>query len=173
VTVRRVVLLGEEVLRAPTAEIERFGKETQALVQDLFDTMYYAEGIGIAAPQISVSLRVCVMDLSRADDSESQRLTLINPVVLESSKTEEKATEGCLSIPGMEEVVKRPAHIVVRAQDELGRTNELEAEGLLSRVIQHEIDHLDGILFFDRVTPLKRKFLLKKWKKNQEEERAR
>jgi peptide deformylase len=113
------------------------------------------------------------MDLSRADDSESQRLTLINPVVLESSKTEEKATEGCLSIPGMEEVVKRPAHIVVRAQDELGRTNELEAEGLLSRVIQHEIDHLDGILFFDRVTPLKRKFLLKKWKKNQEEERAR
>ena len=169
-TVRRVVLLGEEVLRTPTTEIESFGEETQSLIQDLFDTMYDAEGIGIAAPQIGVSLRVCVMDLTRQDDSESQRLTLINPVMLESSKSVEKATEGCLSIPGMEEVVKRASRIVVRAQDELGRTFDLEAEGLLSRVIQHEVDHLDGILFFDRITPLKRKFALNKWKKNQEEE---
>ena len=169
-TVRRVVLLGEEVLRTPTTEIESFGEETQSLIQDLFDTMYDAEGIGIAAPQIGVSLRVCVMDLTRQDDSESQRLTLINPVMLESSKAVEKATEGCLSIPGMEEVVKRASRIVVRAQDELGRTFDLEAEGLLSRVIQHEVDHLDGILFFDRITPLKRKFALNKWKKNQEEE---
>lgn len=169
-TVRRVVLLGEEVLRTPTTEIESFREETQSLIQDLFDTMYDAEGIGIAAPQIGVSLRVCVMDLTRQDDSESQRLTLINPVMLESSKSVEKATEGCLSIPGMEEVVKRASRIVVRAQDELGRTFDLEAEGLLSRVIQHEVDHLDGILFFDRITPLKRKFALNKWKKNQEEE---
>ena len=169
-TVRRVVLLGEEVLRTPTTEIESFGEETQSLIQDLFDTMYDAEGIGIAAPQIGVSLRVCVMDLTRQDDSESQRLTLINPVMLESSKSVEKATEGCLSIPGMEEVVKRASRIVVRAQDELGRTFDLEAEGLLSRVIQHEVDHLDGILFFDRITPLKRKFALNKWKKSQEEE---
>jgi peptide deformylase len=170
VTVRRVVLLGEEVLRTPTTEIESFREETQSLIQDLFDTMYDAEGIGIAAPQIGVSLRVCVMDLTRPDDSESQRLTLINPVMFESSKAVEKATEGCLSIPGMEEVVKRASRIVVRAQDELGRTFDLEAEGLLSRVIQHEVDHLDGILFFDRITPLKRKFALNKWKKSQEEE---
>ena len=171
-TVRRVVLLGEEVLRTPTTEIESFREETQSLIQDLFDTMYDAEGIGIAAPQIGVSLRVCVMDLTRPDDSESQRLTLINPVMLESSKAVEKATEGCLSIPGMEEVVKRASRIVVRAQDELGRTFDLEAEGLLSRVIQHEVDHLDGILFFDRVTPLKRKILLNKWKNSQKEESA-
>jgi len=170
VTIRKIVLLGEKVLRTQTAEIEKFGEETEALVQDLFDTMYSAGGIGIAAPQIGISLRVCVLDLSRADDPESQRLTLVNPVILESSKTKEKATEGCLSIPGMEEIVKRPAHIVVKAEDDLGRAIELEADGLLSRVIQHEIDHLDGILFFDRVTPLKRKLLLKKWKKAREEE---
>jgi len=173
VTVRKVTLLGEEVLRQQTEEIKDFGEETQVLVQDLFDTMYHAGGIGIAAPQIGVSLRICVLDLSRADEPESHRLTLINPSILKESKTLEKATEGCLSIPGMEEVVKRPSRVSVKAQDELGKFIEIEADGLLSRVIQHEVDHLDGILFFDRVTPLKRKMLLKRWKKNREEEPVR
>ncbi|MBH16172.1 MAG: peptide deformylase [Gemmatimonadetes bacterium] len=172
-TVRKVTLLGEEVLRQQTEEIKDFGEETQVLVQDLFDTMYHAGGIGIAAPQIGVSLRICVLDLSRADEPESHRLTLINPSILKESKTLEKATEGCLSIPGMEEVVKRPSRVSVKAQDELGKFIEIEADGLLSRVIQHEVDHLDGILFFDRVTPLKRKMLLKRWKKNREEEPVR
>jgi len=170
VTARRVVLLGEEVLRIPTEEIEKFGEKTQGLVKDLFDTMYHAGGIGIAAPQIGLSLRICVVDLGRAEESEgSQRLTLINPVISEFSKLTEKATEGCLSIPGMEEVVKRPSKILVKAQDELGTPIVLEADGLLSRVIQHEVDHLDGILFFDRVTPLKRKLLLNKWRNREEE----
>ncbi|SVD53783.1 uncharacterized protein METZ01_LOCUS406637, partial [marine metagenome] len=120
VTVRKVTLLGEEVLRQQTEEIKDFGEETQVLVQDLFDTMYHAGGIGIAAPQIGVSLRICVLDLSRADEPESHRLTLINPSILKESKTLEKATEGCLSIPGMEEVVKRPSRVSVKAQDELG-----------------------------------------------------
>lgn len=172
-TARRVVLLGEEVLRIPTAKIKGFGEETQGLIEDLFDTMYHAGGIGIAAPQIGVSLRICVIDLGRAEElEESQRLTLINPAIVESSKAKEKATEGCLSIPGMEEIVKRPSQIKVRAQDELGNPIELEAEGLLSRVIQHEVDHLDGILFFDRVTPLKRRLLLNKWRNSQKEESA-
>ena len=118
-TVRKVTLLGEEVLRQQTEEIKDFGEETQVLVQDLFDTMYHAGGIGIAAPQIGVSLRICVLDLSRADEPESHRLTLINPSILKESKTLEKATEGCLSIPGMEEVVKRPSRVSVKAQDEL------------------------------------------------------
>ena len=172
-TVRKVTLLGEEVLRQQTEEIKDFGEETQVLVQDLFDTMYHAGGIGIAAPQIGVSLRICVLDLSRADEPESHRLTLINPSILKESKTLEKATEGCLSIPGMEEGVKRPSRVSVKAQDELGKFIEIEADGLLSRVIQHEVDHLDGILFFDRVTPLKRKMLLKRWKKSREEEPVR
>ena len=89
-TARRVVLLGEEVLRIPTEKIKGFGEETQGLIEDLFDTMYHAGGIGIAAPQIGVSLRICVIDLGRAEDlEESQRLTLINPAIVESSKAKE------------------------------------------------------------------------------------
>ena len=167
--VRRIVLLGEEVLREPGVEVEAFDDELGALVGDLLETMYYAEGIGLAAPQIGVSRRVCVLDLRDEDNPEAGRWVFVNPVVVESSDDEDKAPEGCLSIPEMEEVVTRPARVTVRGFDAEGEAIEVEADGLLARALQHEIDHLDGVLFIDRLSTFKRRALLKKWKKSRKE----
>ena len=167
--VRRIVLLGEEVLRDPGVEVEAFDDELRSLVSDMQATMYYAEGIGLAAPQIGVSLRVCVLDLRDEDDPPAGRWVLVNPVIVESSDEEDKAPEGCLSIPDMEDVVTRPARVTVQGLDAEGDPVEVEAEGLLARALQHEIDHLDGVLFIDRLSPFKRRALLKKWRKSQKE----
>ena len=164
------MLLGEKVLRVPGVEVDAFDDELRALVADLLETMYYAEGIGLAAPQIGVSLRVCVLDLRDEDDPETGRWVFVNPVVAESSDEKEKAPEGCLSIPEMEDVVTRSARVTVRGFDAEGEAIEVEAEGLLARALQHEIDHLDGVLFIDRLSTFKRRALLKKWKKSQQEE---
>ncbi len=167
--VRRILLLGEEVLRDPGVEVEAFDDELRELVEDMLETMYFAEGIGLAAPQIGVPRRVCVLDLHDEDNPEGGRWVLVNPVIVESSDEEDKATEGCLSIPEMEEVVARPARVTVRGFDAEGETVEVEADGLLARALQHEIDHLDGILFIDRLSAYKRRALLKKWRKSQKE----
>ena len=167
--IRRIVLLGEEILRVPGEEVTAFDDELDSLVEDMLETMYHAEGIGLAAPQIGVSLRVCVLDLRDEKDPQAGRWVLVNPVVAHSSKKTVKAPEGCLSIPAMEKVVTRSSKVTVEACDGDGRPLEIEAEGLLARALQHEIDHLDGVLFIDRVSPLKRRLLLKKWKKSQEE----
>jgi len=167
--VRRILLLGEKVLREPGVEVEAFDDELRALVEDMLETMYFAEGIGLAAPQVGVSLRVCVLDLRDEDDPEGGRWVLVNPVIVESSAEEGKAPEGCLSIPEMEDVVTRAARVKVRGFDAEGEAIEVEADGLLARALQHEIDHLDGILFIDRVSAYKRRALLKKWKKSQKE----
>ena len=167
--VRRIALLGEEVLREKGVEVEAFDDELRRLVTDMLETMYFAEGIGLAAPQISVSQRVCVLDLCDEDDPEAGRWVFVNPVIVESSDEEDKKPEGCLSIPEMEDVVTRPARVTVRGFDVEGQAIEVEAEGLLARALQHEIDHLDGVLFIDQVSPLKRRLALRKWKKNQEE----
>ncbi len=168
--VRRILLLGEEALRDPGVEVEAFDDELSVLVEDMLETMYFAEGIGLAAPQIGVSRRVCVLDLHDEDNPEGGRWVLVNPVIVESSDEEDKSTEGCLSIPEMEEVVARPARVTVRGFDAEGETVEVEADGLLARALQHEIDHLDGILFIDRLSAFKRRALLKKWRKSQKEE---
>jgi peptide deformylase len=136
----------------------------------MLGTMYYAEGIGLAAPQIGVSLRVCVLDLREEDDPEGGRWVFVNPVIVESSDEIDKAPEGCLSIPEMEDVVTRSARVTVRGFDVEGEPIEVAAEGLLARALQHEIDHLDGVLFIDRLSAFKRRALLKKWKKSQQEE---
>ena len=149
--------------------MEAFDDELGALVGDLLETMYYAEGIGLAAPQIGVSRRVCVLDLRDEDNPEAGRWVFVNPVVVESSDDEDKAPEGCLSIPEMEEVVTRPARVTVRGFDAEGEAIEVEADGLLARALQHEIDHLDGVLFIDRLSTFKRRALLKKWKKSRKE----
>jgi peptide deformylase len=167
--VRRITLLGEEVLREKGVEVEAFGDELRRLVADMLETMYFAEGIGLAAPQIGVSQRVCVLDLRDEDDPEAGRWVFVNPVVTESSDEADKKPEGCLSIPEMEDVVTRPACVTVRGFDAEGQAIEVEADGLLARALQHEIDHLDGILFIDRLSAFKRRALLKKWKKSQQE----
>jgi len=171
-TVREIVFLGDPVLRAEAEEVSVFDADLRALVRDMFETMYHAEGIGLAAPQVGVSSRVIVLDLRR-EDHDDEPMALVNPRLVWASEETAKQPEGCLSIPTMEEVVERPASVRVEATTPAGETVTIEADDLLARALQHEIDHLDGILFIDRVSTLKRRMLLKKWKKVEAEERAK
>jgi peptide deformylase len=166
--IRDIVLMGEPVLRKEAEEVTVFDDALRALVRDMFETMYHADGIGLAAPQIGVSRRIVVVDLRRSEEDEAeepQRVALVNPVIAWSSDDTYKQSEGCLSIPGLEEVVQRPVSVRVQGKDPDGNDVEIDAEDLYARALQHEIDHIDGILFVDRVSPLKRRMLLKKWKK--------
>jgi peptide deformylase len=171
-SLREIRLLGDPALREPAAEVEGVDEEVRELVEDMLQTMYHAQGIGLAAPQVGVSRRVIVVDLGEADEEGVGAVALINPRVVEASRKKEKAPEGCLSIPGMEEVVERPASAVVEGLGPDGELVSMEVSGLLSRALQHEIDHLDGVLFIDRVSPLKRRMLMKKWRKSRAEEVA-
>jgi peptide deformylase len=170
--VRKVRLLGDPVLRAEAEDVEAYDNDLRALVRDMFETMYHEEGIGLAAPQVGVSKRVIVLDLRR-EDHDDEPIALVNPRLTWKSTDTAKQTEGCLSIPGLEEIVERPAKVRVEARDPEGEPVEIEADELLARALQHEIDHLDGILFLDRVSALKRRMLLKKWKKLEEEEKEK
>lgn len=155
-------LMGDPVLRQESEEVETIDDELRRLAQDMFDTMYGADGVGLAAPQVGVMRRLIVVD-PREEDVTPR--ALVNPRVLETSEETDRAEEGCLSIPGLRDVVERQAAVVVEALDLDGQPVRIEADGLLARVLLHEIDHLNGILFLDRLTPLKRRMLLKKWDK--------
>jgi peptide deformylase len=169
--VRKIRLLGDPILREEADEVRAFDEKLRALVRDMFETMYHAEGIGLAAPQIGVPARVIVLDLRR-EDHEDEPIALVNPRLVWKSPETSKQIEGCLSIPGLEEVVQRPTRVRVEAHDPEGNPRVLEASELLGRALQHEIDHLDGVLFLDRVSALKRRMLLKKWKKLEEEQES-
>lgn len=149
--------------------------DLRRLARDMFETMYHAEGVGLAAPQVGVSQRMFVVDVpERAEDGgEPVRHVhvLVNPAIVSSSAETAKDTEGCLSIPGFEESVTRPAQVVVEAQSLDGAPVRIEADGMLARVLQHEADHLDGVLFIDRLSPLKRSLIRKKWRKSRETDR--
>jgi peptide deformylase len=164
VSVRGIRFLGDPVLREMCQEVEVVDDEVRALADDLLETMYAADGIGLAAPQIGVPVRVFVYDV-RDDDLDHG--VLVNPRIVESTGTQSEV-EGCLSIPGLDEVVERSQRVVVEGLNRDGEPVRIEAEGILSRCIQHENDHLDGVLFIDRVSPLKRRMLLKKWSKMDE-----
>ena len=157
-------VLGAKVLRERAAPVETVTDETRRLVRDMFDTMYDAEGIGLAAPQVGISERVMVVDV-RDEDGEHHSHALVNPVIVETARETDKAAEGCLSIPGLEEEVTRPVRVVVEGLSPEAEPVRIEAEGLLARALQHEVDHLDGILFIDRLSPLKRGILMRKWRK--------
>jgi peptide deformylase len=157
-----VRILGDPVLRQKAQPVAAITPELRRLIADMFDTMYAEEGVGLAAPQVGVTDRVIVVD---PHDDETEPFALINPEILDASKETEKNEEGCLSIPGVRDMVERSMRVRVRGLSEDGEVKEFDAEGLLSRILQHEVDHLDGILFFDRVGPLKRKLLLAKWQK--------
>ncbi len=166
--IREIVLMGDPVLRTPGEEVEVFDEDLQDLVRDMFETMYHAEGVGLAAPQIGISRRVLVVDLRKEEQPEA-RVALINPRLVWSSPATEKEYEGCLSIPGLEELVERPLSVRIEGFDPEGKEIVIEADEYYARALQHEIDHLEGILFLDRVSALKRRMLLKKWKKLQAE----
>lgn len=161
-SLREIRIMGDPVLRQKAEPLPAITEETRQLIRDMFETMYQAEGVGLAAPQVGVSQRVIVVD---AREQEVKPFGLVNPVILEFGDDVERGEEGCLSIPGLKDIVERPAMVVVEGLDGDGNPLRLEADGLLARVLQHEVDHLDGVLFIDRVSPLKRKMLLKRWQK--------
>jgi len=162
---REIVKYPDPVLERPGEPVTEFNDELRALVDDMFESMYEAKGIGLAAPQIGLSKRLTVIDLSFKEKPED-RIVLINPeIVFRAGKQHEE--EGCLSLPEIREKVTRAAKVKVKAQDLEGKWFEIEGEELLSRAFQHEIDHLDGILFFRRVSALKRDLILRKIRKMQ------
>lgn len=155
-------MMGDAVLRRRAEDVDAVDDDVRELVRNMFETMYDADGVGLAAPQIGLSRRIIVVDPHEPD---VEPFALVNPIVVESGDELEKAEEGCLSIPDIRDIVERPATCVVEGLNLDGEPVRIEAAGLLSRVLQHEVDHLDGILFLDRLTPLKRRMALKKWKK--------
>ncbi len=162
-SVRQLHLLGSPVLRQRAYEVARYDDGVKALVADLYDTMRAAKGVGLAANQIGVARRVAV---AAADDRE---VVLVNPVIVEADGAE-TAEEGCLSIPDIFADVTRATRVVVETTDENGQRKRVEGTGLFARAIQHEIDHLDGILFLDRIGPIKRRRLVADFKKSRKGE---
>jgi peptide deformylase len=161
---RDIIILPDKRLRLKSESVAKIDKSVRALVNDMFETMYEAPGIGLAAIQIGVPQRVVTMDLAKKDDPKAP-LVFINPEVIWESDETAAAEEGCLSIPEYYEEVERPAAIRVKYLDLEGRAQEIEASGLLATCLQHEIDHTNGVLFIDHISKLKRDMVLKKFKK--------
>jgi peptide deformylase len=164
--IRDIVRFGDPRLLASNAEVDPASPDLPALLSDLFETCYAAPGIGLAAPQIGVNCRVAVIDLSVGADPGA-RIVLVNPVVVEAAG-EQKEEEGCLSIPDFTERVRRPTRVRARFFDAAGKERELEGTGLLARALCHEIDHLNGVLYVDRLRGLKRELTWRKIEKTQE-----
>lgn len=162
-TVRALHLLGSPVLRQKAKAVAQVDDAVRTLVDDLFETMRAARGVGLAANQVGVARRVAVVDVGEDDPPP---LVLINPVIIERGDEVETAEEGCLSIPEIFGDVEREARVVVEALDRAGQSYRATATGYKARAIQHEIDHLDGILFLDHLSAVKRALLVAKWKKS-------
>ncbi len=161
-----IVKYGDSVLETKCAPVTNFGSpELRKLVVDMFETMYVARGVGLAAPQVGIGRQLTVIDTSSGEDP-SKQLVLINPTIVKREGSQ-IGEEGCLSIPGFREDVRRAAHVVVRAKDIEGNDIEVEGEELLARALQHEIDHLHGVLFLNHLSPLKRDLIRRKIKKLQ------
>ena len=159
-------LFGDPILREECVPVEGVDDEIRVLIERMMETMYAAEGIGLAAPQVGVARRLFVYDVRQPEHPPG---VLINPrVVAEEGRSKEE--EGCLSIPGLAAPVERPERVVMVGLDAEEREVRIEADGLLSRCLQHELDHLDGVLFLDHLSPLKRRMLLSKWSKREERE---
>ena len=163
-TIKPLIILPDPLLRQVSKPIERVDAETKRLAQDMLDTMYDAPGIGLAAVQIGVGRRMLVIDVSR-EDEEKTPLVFINPEILSSSEDRSVYEEGCLSIPDYYAEVERPALVTVKYIDREGKEQTIDAEGLLATCLQHEIDHLNGILFIDHISRLKREMVVKKFTK--------
>ncbi len=157
-TVLKITEFPERVLKEVGEPVEEFGAELERLVSDMFETMYAEEGVGLAAPQVGLSLRLFVMDC------EGLRLVAANPEIL-SAEGEQEGEEGCLSVGKVHAPLKRSMRVRLRAQDVRGEVFEEEAEGLAARCFLHETDHCDGILFIDRLTPLRRDMVKRRFQK--------
>jgi peptide deformylase len=158
--IRSILRYGAPALHARADAVSTVDEEVAALIDDLVSTMHAATGVGLAAPQVGVSRRVFVIDLSQGR-KPGDLLVFVNPQ-FEARGGMQLEEEGCLSVPGIHATVARPATLCIRALDRQGQPTRLEAAGLLARAIQHEMDHLDGILFIDRLRPVKRRQVLRR-----------
>jgi peptide deformylase len=158
-----IVKYGDPVLETPTKVIEKFYEELQALTTDMFESMYAAQGVGLAAPQIGIGLRVAVIDVSNGKNPEA-KLVCANPQIIHA-EGEQREEEGCLSVPGFRGYVARPQYVTVKAFDVSGKEFEMRGEGLLARAFCHEIDHLNGVLFINHLSMLKRDIIKRKIRK--------
>jgi peptide deformylase len=163
-SIRPIVVLPDPVLRRPSETVGAVTPEIRALADDMLETMYDAPGIGLAAVQIGVLKRLVTVDLARKDE-ERRPLVLVDPQIVWCSPEISAYEEGCLSIPDYYEEVERPARVRVRFRDRDGAECEMEADGLLATCLQHELDHLDGVLFIDHLSKLKRDRVTKKFAK--------
>jgi peptide deformylase len=165
---RRILILPDPRLRLVSAPVPAVDGEVRALMDDMLETMYAAPGVGLAAIQIGVQKRVIVLDVAKREEEEAkpQPLCLANPEIVWASEERSVYQEGCLSIPDIFEEVERPARVRARFLDRDGREQEIEAAGILATCLQHEIDHLNGVLFIDRISRLKRDVLMRKFRKS-------
>jgi len=163
-TIKPLIILPDPILRQVSRPIETIDGEVKKLADDMLETMYDAPGIGLAAIQIGVARRMLVLDVSK-DGEDKKPLVFINPEIVSSSDARSVYEEGCLSIPDYYAEVERPASITVRHLDREGKEQVTEAEGLLATCLQHEIDHLNGVLFIDHISKLKREMVIRKFTK--------
>ena len=166
--VRELRIFPDPVLRQRCHVVEAFDDELARFLDDLAESMYTHRGVGLAAPQVGEPIRVVVVDVAQREDTPVL-IELINPEIVEASEEVCEYEEGCLSFPGEAELVTRPAQVTVRARDREGNPSEMVAEGLLATAIQHEIDHLDGIVFIDHISRLKRNLIERRMKKKAQE----
>ena len=162
--VREIIKLPDPMLRQASKPVTRVTEETRRIMDDMLDTMYDAPGIGLAAIQIRVPQRLVVIDLAREGEGK-QPIFLVNPEVIWASEEQSDYEEGCLSIPEFFEMVSRPKEVIVRFLDRTGEGREMQCSGVLATCVQHEIDHLNGVLFIDYLSKLKRDRVMTKFKK--------
>jgi peptide deformylase len=162
-TIHKIVKYGDPVLEKPTGIVKKFDAELAQLAEDMFATMYAAQGVGLAAPQIGKSLRLAVVDVTTGKNPEA-KIVMVNPEIIHA-EGEVREEEGCLSIPGFRGYVVRPQFVTVRAQNAKGETFEIRGENLLARAFCHEIDHVNGVLFLQHLSMLKRDLIRRKIKK--------
>ena len=163
-TIRKILIEPDLFLRQKSTKVDEVNSEIQTLMDDMLDTMYNAPGIGLAAIQVGVPKRVIVIDLSR-DEEKKNPLYFINPEIITNSNNDASYEEGCLSVPGQFAEINRPDKCKVKYLDYSGKEHILNAEGLLATCIQHEMDHLEGILFIDYLSKLKKSMIVKKLSK--------
>ena len=159
---RKIIIEPDPILRKVSEPLEKVDNELRKLMDDMLETMYSAPGIGLAAVQIGILKRLIVIDISKGEEKKKNPLFLINPIITSRSKDTSIYEEGCLSIPGYFAEIERPAQCHINFLDYTGKQKQLKADGLLSTCIQHEIDHLDGKLFIDYLSKLKKDMIIKK-----------
>ena len=166
--IKKIIIEPDPILRKKCEPLEIVDDETKKLMDDMLETMYAAPGIGLAAVQVGILKRLVVIDISK-DEEKKRPLFLVNPLIVQQSKKTSVYEEGCLSLPGQFAEIERPAECTIKYIDYEGKQKELKADGLLATCIQHEVDHLNGILFIDYLSKLKKDMIIKKLVKQKKE----